>query len=321
MPEKLVFLDAATLFPVPAEDHFAPFRAFGSVTWHPTTLPEDVISRIADATIVFTNKVVIGASEIAAAPQLKLIQITATGTNNIDLPAAKEAGINVCNVGGYSTAAVTQHVFAMLLQIFTHTSDYNKDVRKVWPASPMFTRLDYPVMELAGKTLGIAGLGSIGSSVAKAGAGFGMKIVALGRDGARPSGDIPRLPREDFFSQADVITLHCPQTPETEKLINAQTLEWMKPSAVLINTSRGGLVDEPALADALKSGQIAAAGLDVLSVEPPQADHPLLAPDVPNLYLTPHTAWTSKEARATLLRTCAENVKSFLAGNVQNQVT
>ncbi|MEM0897321.1 MAG: D-2-hydroxyacid dehydrogenase [Verrucomicrobiota bacterium] len=320
MPEQLVFLDAASLFSHPADEHFAPFRELGEVSWHSTTTPEEVVDRIADASIVLTNKVVIGPAEMTAAPALKLIQIMATGTNNVDLGAAKEAGIRVCNVSGYSTASVTQHVFAMLLEIYTKTSAYSREVREAWPASPMFTRLDYPVTELAGKTLGIVGLGAIGRSVAKVGDAFGMKAVALQRDGASPSGTIPRLPKEDFFPEADVISLHCPQTPETQNLINTQTLSSMKSTAVLINTGRGGLVDEPALAEALKSGRIAAAALDVLSKEPPPADHPLLASDVPNLALTPHTAWTSEEARATLLASAASNVASFLGGEIRNEV-
>ncbi len=311
---RIVFLDRDTT-DANDIDLFA-LEALGEVEYFGITSPAETADRIAEAEIVLTNKVVIGAKEMDAAPNLKLIQVTATGVNNVDLDAARERDLVVCNVSGYSTTAVAQHVFACLLNLVTKVDRFAVESEK-WPASPIFTRLDYPISELSGKTLGIVGMGSIGSEVAKIGIAFGMKIIAMARPGsASSSGDVVRLEKEDFFRRADVISLHCPLTEATRYLINTETLSWMKPTGILINTGRGDLVNEAALVKGLRERQIAAAGVDVVSVEPPPLDNPLIAADkeLPNLFITPHTAWSSVEARQRLIDSVVENISNFLTG-------
>lgn len=315
---NLVFLDSST---VTRDDiDFADLQAEGALTLHPTTAPAEAAERVADAEVLITNKVPITRDVLEAAPQLRLVLAAATGVNHIDIELCRERGVAVANVAGYSTESVVQHVFAMLLELATRTSSYSARIREDWPASPIFTRLDHPLVELHGRTLGIVGLGTIGRAVARVAEAFGMKVVALAREGSSPSGDIPRLPEDEFFASCDVVSLHCPLTPATTKLIDAARLAAMKPSAFLINTGRGPLIDEPALAEALRSGTIAGAGLDVLSVEPPPADHPLLAADLPNLVITPHTAWSTREARTRLVEGLVANIRSFREGGRLNRV-
>lgn len=320
--EKIVFLDRSTTdrnAPGIDDIDFSRLEALGSVTSHDITRPEETATRIADAEIVLTNKVVIGAAEMDAAENLQLIQVVATGVNNVDLDAAKDRKLAVCNVSGYSTEAVAQHVFASLLNLESNIHRFAAEPEK-WADSPIFTRLDHPIGELAGKTLGIVGLGSIGKAVARIGLAFGMKVIALAREDSSSTGGMPRLPRDEFFAVADVITLHCPLTPENHHFINAKTLSQMKPSAILINTGRGDLVDEPALVEALKKGTIRAAAVDVLSPEPPSADHPFLTADLDNLFITPHTAWSSREARQRLIDGVVENIEAFRRGEERNRV-
>lgn len=309
------FLDASTLGDV----DLGPLTHHGELHIYPTTSAEQLEERLQHASIAITNKVVIDAVALQKAPNLRLICIAATGTNCVDLAAAKDAGVVVCNVAGYSTASVTQHTFGLLINLATGMNRYASESAQ-WAQSSIFTRLDYPMIDLAGKTLGIIGLGTIGKSVARAAQGFGMNVIALARDGAQQD-DVERLPKDAFFAQADVVTLHCPLTPGTEKIINSETLEMMKASAFLINTGRGQLVDEDDLATALKDGSIAGAGIDVLTVEPPQADHVLLDPTLPNLVITPHTAWASVESRRKLLDGVAGNIEAFLAGAPENVVS
>lgn len=315
----LVFLDRDTLDA--GDIDFAPLEAIGPVTYHPRTLADERAGRVGDAEIILTNKVLIDAAVMDAAPRLRLIQVVATGINNVELDAARARGIAVCNVSGYSTPSVTQHTFALLLNLISNVHAYAAEALR-WADSPIFTRLDHPIGELSGRTLGVAGLGAIGRSVAAVAEAFGMRVVGLAREGAAPGsgGDYPRLPRERFFSECDAITLHCPLTDDTHHLINRDTLALMKPSAFLINTGRGPLIDETALAEALRNRVIAGAGLDVLSVEPPSADHPLLDPAIPNLLVTPHTAWASREARRRLLDGVVANVLAFLSGERLNRV-
>ncbi len=308
------FLDASTVGDIDL-GHLA---ALGKLEAYPVTAPDELIERLQHASIAITNKVVIDEAALQQAPQLKLICIAATGTNCVDLGAAKAAGITVCNVAGYSTASVTQHTLGLLINLATGMNRYAGELSQ-WAQSPIFTRLDYPMIDLAGKTLGIVGLGTIGKSVARAAQGFGMNVVALSRDGAQ-QGEIERLERDAFFAKSDAITLHCPLTPGTEKMMNRETLGLMKPSAFLINTGRGQLIDEDDLAVALKTGAIAGAGLDVLTAEPPPVDHVLLEPSLPNLIITPHTAWASLEARKRLLEGVAGNISAFLAGVPENVV-
>ncbi|MEX2579815.1 MAG: D-2-hydroxyacid dehydrogenase [Verrucomicrobiales bacterium] len=317
MPDKLVFLDRDTTDR--GDLDFSELESFGQVVYHGTTAPEETAARIRDANIVLANKVVVGAAEMDAAENLELVQVVATGVNNIDLDAARERGIAVCNVAGYSTEAVAQHVFACLLALRTNVHRYAAEPRK-WAESPVFTRLDYPVGELAGKTLGIVGLGSIGTAVARIGRAFGMRVVAYAREDSSPSGDVERLPGEAFFAAADVVTLHCPLTPETRHFIDADSLASMKPDAVLVNTGRGDLVKEADLVEALRGGVIAAAAVDVLTPEPPPADHPFLKANLENLFITPHTAWSSREARQRLLDGIAENIRAFRRGERANRV-
>lgn len=315
---NLVFLDASTI--TRQDLDLSPLATFGALTLHDLT-PADLVSeRLAGAEIVITNKVPITDASLAANPGVKLVISAATGVNQIDLEACKSRGVHVCNVAGYSTDSVAQHTFALLLNLVTAVNRYAAACSKDWPASPFFSRLDHPITELAGRTLGIVGLGTIGRAVARIGEAFGMKVVAFSRDHSAPDSDIPRLSGEAFFRTCDVISLHCPLTPQTQHFINRETLGLMKPSALLLNTGRGPLIDEAALAEALRARTIGGAGLDVLSIEPPPSDHVLFANDLPNLLITPHTAWSSLEARQRLLDGIVANIRGFLGGMLVNQV-
>lgn len=314
---NLTFLDTATLHRDDID--FSPFEQFGTVTHYQRTLPEETAERLKNSDIVITNKVVITKDDLSQIPNLKLVCAAATGINHLDLVALKAKKVAACNVSDYSSNAVAQHVFAFILSLATSLHRYAPEAAE-WPKSPLFTRLDHPIFELAGKTLGIVGLGTIGNQVAQIGQALGMNIIALARDGAAKSGEIPRLAADDFFPAADVISLHAPLTAETKNLINAETLALFKKTALLINTARGPLIDESALADALLTGKIAGAGLDVLSSEPPAEKNPLLAPDLPNLLITPHTAWAAREARQRLIQGLIDNIKGFLDGDLPNRV-
>ena len=288
-------------------------------TIHPFTQPVEVPGRILGAEVVVTNKVVLDRRALAWAPGLRLVCVTATGTNNVDLVAAAELGIAVANVTGYATPSVVQHVFALILAQATRLSDYTAAVRAgAWSSSTQFCLLDFPIFELAGKTLGIVGYGELGRAVARVAQAFGMDVLIAQRPGGPPQPG--RVPLRDLLPRVDVLSLHCPLADNTRNLIGAAELALMRPTALLINTARGGLVDGEALAAALRSRTIAGAGLDVLSVEPPPLDHPLLAPDIPNLILTPHTAWASREARQRVLDEVALNITAFDAGERRNRV-
>jgi len=316
---KIVFLDASTVDR--GDIDFSALEAEGELVRHATTKPQQAAARCADADIILSNKVPVGDEVLDAAPNLKLVVSTATGVNQIDLEACRACGVAVANVAGYSTPSVAQHVFALLLELATRAARYAARIAEDWPASPIFTRLDHPLVELAGKTLGIVGLGDIGSAVARIGAGFDMRVVALAREGSTSrEGSIPRLPEAEFLPACDVVTLHCPLTAETERFIDARRLAAMKPGAFLINTGRGQLVDEAALIDALRSGQLGGAGLDVLSVEPPPPDHPLFGPHIPNLLITPHSAWSTRESRTRLMTAVVENIRSINQGGSLNRI-
>ena len=306
---QAVFLDFDSLRP--ADIDTTPLHAL-PLDWriHATTSPAQVQSRIAEADVVVCNKVVLSAATLAAAPHLKLVAVTATGTNNVDREAAAALGIAVLNVRGYGTAAVAQHTLALLLALSNRLPQYARAaVDGTWSRSPMFCVLDYPMVDLGGKYLGIIGFGELGQAVGRLASAFGMELlVAEGSEGARAG----RLPLAEVLQRADVLSLHCLLSPRTERLINARTLALMKPQALLINTARGGLIDEPALAEALRRGRLGGAALDVLSVEPPPPDHLLLAPDIPNLLITPHCAWASPAARQRLLDLTADNIAAFL---------
>lgn len=315
---KAVILDYASLAPADL-DLSALHNSISDWEIFDVTTPEQTAGRIRDADIVFSNKVFIGADEMQGAQQLKLISVMATGTNNVDLAAAAVKGITVCNAVGYSTPSVVQHTFALLLALATQLPLYQRDVANgLWQKSPFFCLLDYPVMELSGKTLGIIGYGMLGKAVADVARAFGMKVLVAASSSGRVEAD--RLPLAELLPQVDVLTLHCPLSDQTRNLLNADTLKLMKKGALLVNTARGGIVDDQALADALRSGYLGGAGIDVIANEPPREGNPLLADDIPNLILTPHTAWASRESRQRLIDQLHAVVLAFIAGSPINRV-
>lgn len=290
--------------------------AVDSLTTYETTAPDAVVDRMAGHDIVLVNKVALGREALeAVASSVRLICLLATGTDNVDLEAARALGITVCNCRAYGTPAVTQHVFALLLSLFTQVHRYDADVRGgKWAASPTFCFLDYPIRELSGKRLGIVGYGELGQSVASVARAFGMEVLLAARpDGAEDDRE-GRVPLDGLLAQVDALSLHCPLTPATRHMINASCLERMQAHAVLINTARGALVDSTALAGALRAGRISGAGIDVLEQEPPRDGDPLLAPDIPNLIVTPHSAWGSVEARRRMVDQLAGNIRGFREG-------
>jgi glycerate dehydrogenase len=283
-----------------------------------STTAREIKDRIRDAHVLVSNKVVLSADALQSARNLRLICVAATGTNNIDLPVAAQQEIMVCNVPNYATASVTQHVFALILALATRLIDYQGAVKAGrWQKSAQFCLLDYPITELAGKVMGIVGYGELGRSVARVAGCFGMHVKISGRPGVIAEG---RLPLHELLSVADIVSIHCPLTRQTRNLIGTREFGLMKRSALLINTARGGIVDEQALADALRAGEIAGAGVDVLSLEPPSEGSPLLAEDISHLIVTPHIAWASREARQRLLDGVCDNIRGFLAGKPRNVV-
>lgn len=284
---------------------------------HEQTAPHDLAVRAGSDRILITNKVVIDRHFIETAPALELICVAATGTNNIDLEAAGVHGIAVCNVTGYATASVVQHVFALITALQTRLLDYSAAVRAgAWQRAGQFCLLDYPIRELAGLKLGIVGYGELGKQVGKVAQAFGMELLIAQRSGggAQPG----RIPLETLLRQADILSLHCPLADNTRNLIDARALALMKPDALLINTARGGIVDEAALADALRHGRIGGAGIDVLSQEPPPGNP--LFDSLPNLLITPHIAWASRESRQRLIEEVRLNISAFLKGDRRNRV-
>lgn len=316
---KAVILDAETLGV--GDVDLTPITSL-PLQWHvyDYTAAGQVAERMAGADIVLTNKAPIGVAELNAAPGLSYIGVLATGTNVIDLAEATARGVSVSNVTGYGTGSVTQHTWALILALTTRLADYNVaalDGR--WAASRDFCLMDFPVAELAGKTLGIVGYGQLGRAVADIGRAFGMTVKVASLPW-RHGDSADRVPLEQLLREADVLSLHCPLTGETRGLIGRRQLAMMKHTALLINCARGGLVDERALAEALEDGEIAGAGVDVLTEEPPVNGNPLLSPDLPNLIVTPHSAWVAREARQRLIRQVADNLRSFLAGTPVNVV-
>lgn len=309
---RAVFLDHASLDP--GDLDLAPLReAFDSLELHPASEPEQVASRLAGAQVAIANKVRLDASVFAACPELRLVLVAATGTNNVDLAAAAAHGVTVCNCQGYGTPSVAQHTLMLLLALATRLEDYRQAVREGrWQRAPQFCLLDFPIVELDGKVLGLLGHGELGGAVARLAEAFGMRVLLGQLPGRPPRPD--RLPLDELLPQVDALTLHCPLTQQTRHLIDARRLALMKPGALLVNTARGGLVDEQALADALRAGHLGGAATDVLSQEPPKDGNPLLAADVPRLIVTPHSAWGSREARQRIVVQLAENAAAFLAG-------
>ena len=313
---NIAILDAHPLNP--GDLSWQPLEQFGTLSIYPRTAPADTYTRAKDADIVITNKVCFDATLLARLPKLRCIVVTATGYNIIDLQAATERGIVVCNAPAYSTSSVAQHVFALLLHIANRVSDYAHLNRQGhWSASPDFCYYNSRTLELSGKTIGIVGLGNIGSTVAAIAHAMGLRVVAHTSKTTLPdyitSADLPTL-----LATSDIVTLHCPLTDATRHLINRDTLALMRRGAILINTARGPLIDEAAVADALHSGHLAAFGADVLSTEPPAADNPLLT--APNSYTTPHIAWATLEARQRLMDITIQNVSAFISGSPINVV-
>ncbi|WP_207283629.1 2-hydroxyacid dehydrogenase [Pseudomonas sp. FW300-N2F2] len=298
-----------------------PLRScFGELQLFARTTPEQVIERLKGATVAITNKIVIDAQAMAASPELKLILISATGTNNVDLAAARHHGITVCNCQGYGTPSVAQHTLMLLLNLATRLADYQKAVGEGrWQQASQFCLLDYPIVELEGKTLGLLGHGELGSAVGRLAEAFGMRVL-LGQIPGRPARP-DRLPLEQLLPQVDALTLHCPLNEHTRNFIGARELARLKPGAFVVNTARGGLIDEQALAEALRSGHLGGAATDVLSVEPPPQGNPLLAGDIPRLIVTPHNAWGSREARQRIVGQMSENAQGFFSGTARRVVS
>jgi glycerate dehydrogenase len=287
--------------------------------WHPASAPAEAGERIRGAELVISNKVVLDRPLLERAARLRLICVAATGTNNVDLEAARELGIAVANVTGYATPAVVQHVFALILALTTRLPEYQAALAAgAWQRSRQFCLLDFPIRELAGRRLGIVGYGELGRAVGAVAQAFGMELLLAQRPGGEAA--TGRVPLAELLTQVDVLSLHCPLTPATRQLIGARELGLMKADAVLINTARGGIVDEAALAEALRAGRLGGAGIDVLAREPPVSGSPLLAPDVPNLILTPHIAWASRESRQRLLDQLVANIRAFAAGERRNRI-
>jgi glycerate dehydrogenase len=291
------------------------------------TLPEwsllketsDVSKAIGNADIVVTNKICLDRDILHAAGQLKLVCIAATGTNNVDLVAARESNITVCNVRAYATASVVEHVFTLMLNLVRNLRKYHDAVdRGAWQNADGFCLLDYPVRELNGQTLGIIGYGELGKAVATVARAFGMQILVAQRAGT--PADPERVPLDKLLSESNIISVHCPLTDSTRNLIGRRELALMRKDSILINTARGGIVNETALSEALRNGEIAGAGIDVLSEEPPRDGNPLLDPSLPNLILTPHIAWAGISARQALINEIAANIRAFLAGTPRNVV-
>ena len=315
---KIVILDGFTANP--GDLSWKGLEELGTLTVYDRTKPEETIARAAEADIVLTNKVIINREVMAQLPQLKYIGVLATGYNVVDIEAAHERGIIVTNVPAYSTESVAQMVFAHLLTVTNRTEHYALQNRQGrWTKNPDFCYWDFPHLELAGKTFGIVGLGNIGRRVAEIALAFGMQVKALTSKSADtlPAG-IEKADLEVLLATSDVISLHCPLTDTTRHLINRDTLSKMRPSAILINTGRGPLVDDQAVASALAEGKLAAFCADVLTEEPPKADNPLL--NQPNAFITPHIAWATEEARSRLLQVAISNVQAFLNAKPQNVV-
>ena len=301
---KIVNLDAYTIHLNDLD--WNELAQLGDLVTYDRIAPEDVIPAIEDAEAVFTSKVKFTKAVIDAVPKLKFIGVTATGYDNIDLAAAKARGIAVCNVPAYSTESVAQHTFALILELTNHVGRYTALVREhQWENAPDFTFIDRPLLQLSGRSLGIIGYGSIGRRVAQIAEAFGMTVHIYSKE-------------PEAAVQSDMLTLHCPATPDNKGFVNKDFISKMKDGAILINTARGALLNEDDVADALKSGKLAAAAVDVVNGEPPRKGHPFIG--LENLYITPHIAWSTKEARAVITKTSAANLKSFLTGGDLNRI-
>jgi glycerate dehydrogenase len=313
---KIVILDAHTVNPGDLSWH--PLDEMGDLVVYERTSPEEVVERCNGAEIVLTNKVVLDSEKLNLLPHLSYIGVLATGYNVVDLEVASRQSIVVTNIPAYSTNSVAQMVWAHILNITNRVGYYaNENAKGRWTENKDFCYFDFTHTELAGKTMGIVGLGNTGMATARIAQAFGMNVVAYTSKSELPKG-MEKVSLDELFKSSDITSLHCPLTTETKGLVNNERLSMMKPSAILINTSRGPVVDETAVAEALNQDRIAAFGADVISIEPAKADNPLL--HAKNCFLTPHIAWATKEARQRLIDICAENVKAFLKDKPQNVV-
>ena len=314
---KIVVLDGFTLNP--GDLTWDSLKALGECEIYDRTPADEIIKRTAGANLVLTNKVILKAEHFNALPGLKYVGILATGTNVVDLGAARSRGIPVTNIPAYGSKSVAQTTIALLLELTQHVGHHSQAVREGrWSAGPDWCFWDYPLVELDGLTLGIIGAGRIGIAVGELARAFGMKVLAYNPRPKPVPAFVELVALERLLRESDVVGLHCPLTPENRQLMNAERLAWMKRSSFLLNTSRGGLVDEPALAEALNSGRLAGAGLDVLSEEPPPASNPLLK--AKNCIITPHLAWGTRAARGRLMKIATENIQAFLEGRPTNVV-
>lgn len=313
--ERIVFLDRGTLkveIRAPRIQH----------EWieYAATSPDEVVERLRGATVAITNKVPIREETLAAVPTLKLIVVAATGVDNVDLNACRRRGVGVCNARGYARHAVAEHALMLMLALRRNLLHYREDVRRsLWSRAPHFCLLDHPIEELRGATLGIIGYGAIGREVERLASAFGMNVLRAERRGAQVVRD-GRTPFGEVLRASDIVTLHVPLVEQTRALIGRAEIAAMQPHAILINCARGGVVDEEALVEALRAGRLAGAGIDVLSEEPPRPSHPLLAPDVPNLIVTPHNSWASRSAMRDLAEQIVENIESFARGEQRNRI-
>lgn len=309
---KIVVLDGYT--ENPGDLSWDALAALGELTVYDYTSAEEIVSRIGDAPMVLTNKTPITAETLAACPKIRYIGVLATGYNVVDVAAARERGIVVTNVPTYGTQAVAQHVFALILELCHHVGHHNAAVQQGrWTAERDFCFWDYPLIELEGKTLGLIGYGRIGQAVARIARAFGMQVLPY-----RPSGGEGTVALETVLRNSDIISLHCPLTKDNAQMINGETIAMMKSGVLLINTARGGLINEQDLREALLSGHVSAAAVDVVSTEPIRMDNPLMGLD--NCLITPHIAWAPKESRQRLMDVAVENAAAFLRGSVQNNV-
>ena len=318
---RIVFLDTMTFGDVSLER----FTNNWDCTFHKLTARAEVPQRLQGHHAVILNKVVLDKSVLGApaAKDIKLIAVAATGTDNVDLEAARSRGIKVCNVPGYAAQSVAQFTMALILELATRVGRYGELVRVgAWQKSPMYTMFDYPTLELSGKKLAIIGYGNIGRKVAEMARGFGMEILISVRPGSQAPIPQGRMTLNELLSRADIVSLHCPLTPQTKNLIDSRALALMKPTAFLINTARGALIDADALIRALREKRLAGAAMDVLTQEPPPADHPLInaAKELDNLLVTPHCAWTAREARQRLMDEVVENILAFTKGQDRNRI-
>ena len=315
---KIVVLDGYAANP--GDLSWERLEALGECTVYPRTTDEQPLERAANADILLTNKVIINRTTIEALPQLKYIGVLATGYNVVDVAAAKEHGIVVTNIPAYSTPSVAQMVFAHILNITQRVGHYADEARHgVWSACQDFSYSNTPLMELQGKKIGIVGLGNTGYNTARIAIGFGMKVHAYtSKSRLQLPPEVRKMELDELFATCDIVSLHCPLTEETRELVNERRLKLMKPSAILINTGRGPLVNEQDLANALNNGTIYAAGVDVLSTEPPRADNPLLS--AKNCFITPHIAWATQEARQRLMEIACNNVEQFIKNKPQNVI-